>query len=59
MKSYTLEQSSKWTLPPTARQVSALARLGIKEEDMPDTRWYARDLIYRLRKHKDMNKSGQ
>ena len=53
MKNYKLHKSSKWTLPPTAKQCSALAKLGVKDEEMPDTRWQARDIIYRLRKQKE------
>lgn len=51
-------KSFSWSLPPTPRQCLALTRLGVKDEDIPDTRWIARDLIYRLKKEKD-NKEVQ
>ena len=54
MNDYTLPQSSKWTLPPTVRQVSALLSMGVQNEDIPDTRWRARDLIYRIRKEREV-----
>ena len=53
MKDYTLPQSSRWLLPPTVRQVSALLSYGVQNEDIPDTRWGARDMIYKLRKQRD------
>ena len=46
---------SKWSLPPTAPQTTAIARLciasGIREplEDTISTRWEARRMIYDLR----------
>lgn len=47
--------ASSWTLPPTARQCIAIARLctelGIKDnlEDKVKTRWEARHLMHELR----------
>ena len=56
MKDYTLPKSSRWTLPPTVRQVSALLSYGVPNEDIPDTRWGARDMIYRKKKERDASK---
>ena len=49
-------KSTRWTLPPTARQIHALVLLGVQDNEMPDTRWQARDIIYRLR---NQRKGGQ
>ena len=49
-----IQPSSSWTLPPTGRQVRAIAliaqQLGITEpiEDTPSNRWEARRLLYEL-----------
>jgi len=53
MKSYRrIPQSSSWSLPPTAKQCAALARYGVKDEEMPDTRAGANKLIYDLHRRK-------
>ena len=52
--------SSSWTLPPTGRQVRAIARvaqqLGITEpiEDKPSNRWEARRLLYELNQRRKL-----
>lgn len=49
-----IHYASSWTLPPTGRQVRAIARkcqqLGIREhlEDKPTNRWEARQMLYEL-----------
>jgi len=56
LKNYKLHKSSRWTLPPTPRQIHALVLLGMQDNQMPDTRWQARDMIYKLRNKRNNQK---
>ena len=57
-----IEPASSWTLPPTGRQLSAIARLaqqlGIEApiEDKIATRWEARQLLWELEKERRARK---
>ena len=51
-----ISPTSNWNLPPTAKQCNAMARMGVKEDDMPTTRWEARRVIYELRRKMDASK---
>ena len=59
-----IEPASSWTLPPTGRQLSAIARLaeqlGINApiEDKIATRWEARQLIWKLEQERRARKKG-
>ena len=50
---------SSWQLPPTYRQHSALIRYGVKDEDMPTTRWEARRVLYELRQRKEVKNGSK
>jgi len=51
-----IHYASSWTLPPTARQMHAIAmqerRLGLPPQPEPSNRWEARRLLYDLRERK-------
>ena len=57
-----IEPTSSWTLPPTGRQLSAIARLaqqlGIEApiEDKIATRWEARQLLWKLEQERRARK---
>ncbi len=48
-----IHYASSWTLPPTARQIHAIAlqerRLGLPPQPEPSNRWEARRLLFDLR----------
>ena len=53
------DQSSRWTLPPTPRQISALVQLGVQVDDIPEFRWQARDMIYKLRQQREFKNASK
>lgn len=52
------KDSTRWSLPPTPRQTRALVLMGVQDKDLPTTRGTARDLIYKLRKEKEVKQNG-